>query len=45
MFGVRKGSDYQQDIQQLKPLHIVLVGLVAIFLMVLGLIVLVHWVV
>lgn len=45
VFGVRKGSDYHEDIQQLRPLHIIAVGLVAIFVLVLGLIVLVHWVV
>lgn len=45
VFGVRKSSDYQRDIDQLKPLHIVAVGLVAIFVLVIGLIALVNWVV
>ena len=43
--GLRKGSDYQQDIEKLNPLHIVLVGLVAVFLLVVALITVVKWVV
>ena len=43
--GLRKGSDYQQDIEKLNPLHIVVVGLVAVFLLVVGLITLVKWIV
>ena len=29
-FGVRKNSDYQEDIAKLNPLHIIAVGLVAV---------------
>lgn len=43
--GLRKGSEYQQDVEKLNPLHIVLVGLVAVFLLVLALIAVVKWVV
>ncbi|KAB2904436.1 MAG: DUF2970 domain-containing protein [Burkholderiaceae bacterium] len=43
--GLRKGSDYQQDTEKLNPLHIVVVGLVAVFLLVVGLITLVKWIV
>ena len=44
-FGVRKNSDYQEDIAKLTPLHIVVVGLVAVVLFVGGLILLVRYVV
>ena len=45
LIGLRKGSEYEQDIAKLNPLHIIVVGLVAIFLLVVGLIGLVNWVV
>jgi hypothetical protein len=44
-FGVRKNSDYQEDIARLTPLHIVAVGLVAVALFVGALILLVNYVV
>lgn len=44
MLGVRKGTEYERDFARLTPLHVVLVGLVAIFALVIGLIVLVNWV-
>ncbi|MDM0039928.1 DUF2970 domain-containing protein [Variovorax sp. J22G21] len=44
-FGVRKDSDYQEDIARLTPLHIIAVGLVAVMLFVGGLILLVKFVV
>ena len=31
-FGVRKNSDYQEDIARLSPLHIIAVGFVAVLL-------------
>jgi len=43
--GLRKGSEYQQDIERLNPIHIIVVGLAAALLLVVGLIVLVNWVV
>jgi hypothetical protein len=43
--GLRKGSDYQQDLQKLNPFHIIGVGIGAALLFVLGLIALVNWVV
>jgi amino acid transporter len=43
--GVRRKSDYQQDIERLNPLHLMAVGLVMALLFVLGLIFLVNWVV
>lgn len=45
LIGLRKGSEYQQDLQKLNPLHVIVVGLVAIFMLVLGLIAVVNWVV
>lgn len=45
LIGLRKGSEYQQDLQKINPLHIVVVGLLAIFLLVLSLIAVVNWVV
>ncbi len=45
LIGLRKGSEYQQDVEKLNPLHIIAVGLVAVFLLVVGLIGLVNWVV
>ena len=45
LLGVRKGSEWQEDAAQIQPLHIVVVGVVAIFVLVLLLIALVNWVV
>ena len=44
-FGIRKSSDYQNDLAKLNPLHIIAVAIVMVMLMVSGLIVLVNWVV
>ena len=43
--GVRRNSDYQQDIARLNPIHIMVVGVVMALLFVLGLMALVNWVV
>ncbi len=43
--GVRKNSGFQDDIAQLKPYHIIAVGLVGGILLVLSLIALVNWIV
>jgi CHASE2 domain-containing sensor protein len=43
--GVRKGSDFQKDIQQLNPFHIIAVGVAACFVFVIGLMLFVQWVV
>ena len=45
LIGLRKGSEYQQDLEKINPLHIIVVGLMAIFLLVLSLIAVVNWVV
>jgi hypothetical protein len=43
--GIRKNSDYQEDLVRLNPVHIIVVGLAGALLFVLGLIVLVNWIV
>lgn len=43
--GIRKNSDYQEDLGKLNPLHVVVVALVGVALFVGGLIALVNWVV
>jgi uncharacterized membrane protein YidH (DUF202 family) len=43
--GVRRGSDYQQDLQKLNPLYLLAVGLVVALLFVASLMLLVRWVV
>ena len=43
--GIRKNSEYQNDLSKLNPLHIVAVAIVAVVLMVLAMVGLVHWVV
>ena len=43
--GIRKNSDYQSDLGQLNPFHLIAVALVGVALFVGGLIALVHWIV
>lgn len=45
LIGLRKASEYQQDLQKINPLHVIVVGLTAVFLLVLALIAVVNWVV
>jgi hypothetical protein len=44
-FGVRKSSEYEKDIAQLNPLHVIVAGIVAAALFVIALVVLVKWVI
>lgn len=44
-FGVRKGSEYERDITELKPQHVVVVGIVCAALFVGALVVLVKWII
>ena len=44
-FGVRKASGYEEDISKINPVHVIVAGLLAAGLFVLGLVVLVKWVV
>jgi hypothetical protein len=43
--GIRKNSEYKQDLATVNPFHIIVVGIGAAVLFVVGLIVLVNWVV
>ena len=43
--GIRKNSDYQSDLGQIHPFHLIAVALVGVALFVGGLIALVHWIV
>ncbi|AVO41908.1 DUF2970 domain-containing protein [Simplicispira suum] len=43
--GLRKRSEYQQDLEQIHPLHIIAAGLLGFLLIVVSLVALVHWVV
>ena len=45
LLGIRKGSEFERDMANITPLHVILVGLVAVFLLVLTLILVVRWVV
>jgi hypothetical protein len=42
--GIRKNSEYQEDLGKLNPLHIIVVALAGVALFVGGLIALVNWV-
>jgi Protein of unknown function (DUF2970) len=44
-FGVRKGSDYEQDIQDLNPFTLIAVGIASCFAFVVGLMLVVRWIV
>jgi Protein of unknown function (DUF2970) len=44
-FGIRKGSDYKNDVDQLNPKHVIVAGLVAAAVFVGALVMLVNWVV
>ncbi len=44
-FGVRKKSAYEADTQRLNPLHVIIAGIIAALLFVLGLLMLVKMVV
>ncbi len=43
--GLRSRGDYEEDVAQLNPVHIVIVGLVSVFVFVGSLILLATWVV
>lgn len=43
--GLRARGDYEQDVAQLNPVHILVAGLVGVFIFVGGLILLATWVV
>ncbi|MFZ2219869.1 MAG: DUF2970 domain-containing protein [Rhodoferax sp.] len=43
--GIRKNSEYKNDLAQVNPFHVIIAGFIGVMLMVIGLIVLVNWVV
>jgi hypothetical protein len=43
-FGVRKASDYEKDITELNPVHVIIAGVLAAIVFVLGLVALVNWI-
>ena len=43
-FGVRRSRDYEQDVQTLNPVHVIVAGVLAAVLFVIALLVLVRWV-
>jgi hypothetical protein len=43
--GLRSRKAFDQDTQRISPLHVVLVGLMGVFVFVAGLIALVNWIV
>jgi hypothetical protein len=45
MLGIRSRKGYQDDLAKVNPVHVVLVGFVAVLLLVVSLIGLVNWVV
>ena len=43
--GLRKGAGYQQDIQKLNPVHLIVAGIIGALLFVLTLVLIVRWVI
>ncbi len=44
-FGVRRGKDYEKDVAQLNPVHVIVAGVIGAALFVLLLVLLVQWVI
>jgi hypothetical protein len=44
-FGVRKSSDYEQDVGQLNPVHVVIAGVLGALLFIGALALLVNWII
>ncbi|WP_313314976.1 DUF2970 domain-containing protein [Pulveribacter sp.] len=44
LIGLRAGDEYRRDLQSIQPLHVLLIGLIALFAFVLILIGIVKWV-
>jgi Protein of unknown function (DUF2970) len=44
-FGVRKHSEYERDVDELKPQHVIVAGIVSAALFVLVLVLIVKWVI
>ena len=44
-FGVRKSSDYAQDVARINPVHVLVAGVLAALVFVFGLVWLVRWII
>ena len=44
-FGVRKSSDYEKDVSQLNPVHVIIAGVIGAALFVALLLLIVNWVI
>lgn len=44
-FGVRRGADYDKDVAQLNPVHVIIAGVIGAILFVLTLVLIVQWVI
>ena len=44
-FGVRRSTDYERDVTQLNPVHVIIAGIIGAALFVVALVLLVRWVV
>ncbi len=44
-FGVRKSSDYAQDVARINPVHVIVAGVLAALVFVFGLVWLVRWII
>ncbi|HZN86703.1 MAG TPA: DUF2970 domain-containing protein [Burkholderiales bacterium] len=44
-FGVRKSAEYEKDVSQLNPVHVIVAGIVAAVLFIVVLVLLVNWVI
>jgi Protein of unknown function (DUF2970) len=43
-FGVRKSSEYEKDVHQLNPVHVIIAGVIGAVLFIAALVALVSWV-
>ena len=44
-FGVRKGAEYERDVQRLDPVHVIIAGLAGTALFVVALVLIIRWVI
>ncbi len=44
-FGIRRSADYEKDVAQLNPVHVIIAGILGAAIFVGGLVLLVRWVV
>lgn len=44
-FGVRRRTDWEQDVEKLNPVHVIIAGIIGALIFVLALVLVVRWVV